>query len=474
MKSKIVMVKLSSGRKRLILFTTSLAAFQTPYNSTVLSFIAPVLGRYFHVPLDILIYVPIIYLIPLPTLMITLGRLSDIYGRVRMFRIGFILFLVGSILGSVAPNIYVVIAASLIMGLGSSILSPGSAAIVSQVFPEGERGFALGINAMAVYLGLTSAPFFGGLITQFLGWRFVLVITTILTAMGLALSWFSMEGIELPRHAVGVDYLGALTFTLAILSTVMYLILSAMGGWLNYLYLLAIGIASLAAFIVVEGRVADPMLDLNLFTRNISFMAGNVTALLNYVATYSVPFLFSLYLQVVLGYNPFAAGLILASEPVFMAALSPVSGKLSDNYGSREVAALGMGLIGLAFVMLLLLNIRYAIYIAASLMVLGIGFGFFSAPNTNSVMGSVTSDKYGVASGVLGTMRFMGQLLSITIASAVLVSYLGRQASLYLFTGIMTGNITVYQSFITGLRIVLAISAVLSFLGVYTSLLREK
>ncbi len=159
-----------------------------------------------------------------------------------------------------------------------------------------------------------------------------------------------------------------------------------------------------------------------------------------------------------------------------MAALSPVSGKLSDKYGSREIAALGMGLIGLAFVMLLLLNIKYAIYIAISLMVLGgIGFGFFSAPNTNSVMGSVTPpDKYGVASGVLGTMRFMGQLLSITVASAILVSYLGRYAGLYLFTGIMMGNITVYQSFITGLRIVLVISAVLSFLGVYTSLLREK
>lgn len=468
------MIKLSRNRKRLILFTTSLAAFQTPYNSTVLSFITPVLGKYFHAPLDVLIYVPIIYLIPLPTLMITLGRLSDIYGRVRMFRVGFILFLIGSILGSIAPNIYVLIIASLLMGFGSSILSPGSAAIVSQVFPEGERGFALGINAMAVYLGLTSAPFFGGLITQFLGWRFVLIITTLLTMIGLVISWFSMEGIELPRRVVRVDYLGTFAFTLAILSIIMYLVLSAVSGWLYYLYLLIVGIASLIIFILIERRVINPMLDLNLFTRNTSFMAGNITALLNYISTYSVPFLFSLYLQVVLGYNPFIAGLILVSEPVFMAALSPVSGRLSDRYGSREIAALGMGLIGIAFVLLLLLNTRYVIYIVASLMVLGIGFGFFSAPNTNSVMSSVTADKYGVASGVLGTMRFMGQLLSITMASIILVSYLGRYASLYLFTGIMVGNIVIYQSFITGLRIVLIISAVLSFIGVYTSLLREK
>ncbi|BDR91101.1 MFS transporter [Vulcanisaeta souniana] len=468
------MNRLSSGRKWLVLFTTSLAAFQTPYNSTVLSFITPVLGKYFHAPLMVLIYVPIVYLIPLPTLMITLGRLSDIYGRVRMFKLGFVLFLTGSLFGSLAPNIYALIIASLLMGFGSSILSPGSAAIVSQVFPEGERGFALGINAMAVYLGLTSAPFFGGLITQFLGWRFVLIITTVLTVVGLIVSQFSMRGIELPRRAIRVDYLGAITFTVSILSIVMYLILSAISGWLYYLYLLVIGLVSLFIFILIERRINNPMLDLNLFTGNVSFMAGNITALLNYVSTYSVPFLFSLYLQVFLGYNPFIAGLILVSEPVFMAALSPVSGRLSDRYGSREIAALGMGLIGVAFVLLLLLNIRYVIYIVLSLMVLGIGFGFFSAPNTNSVMSSVTADKYGVASGVLGTMRFMGQLLSITVASAILVSYMGKYASLYLFTGVMMGNLVVYQSFIDGLRIVLVIAAVLSFIGVYTSLLREK
>ncbi len=142
-----------------------------------------------------------------------------------------------------------------------------------------------------------------------------MIITTVLTAVGLAISWLSMEGIELPRRVVRVDYLGALTFTLAILSIVMYLILSAVSGWLRYLYLLIIGIASLTAFIVIERKIVNPMLDLNLFTSNVSFMAGNITALLNYISTYSVPFLFSLYLQVVLGYNPFIAGLILVSEP---------------------------------------------------------------------------------------------------------------------------------------------------------------
>jgi Arabinose efflux permease len=406
--------------------------------------------------------------------MIALGRLSDIYGRARVFKVGFALFVIGSIIGALASNVYILILSSLLMGIGSSILSPGSAAIVSQVFPEGERGFALGINAMSVYLGLTSAPFLGGIITQFLGWRSVLLITSILSILGLVISFISMRGIDILRRKIPIDVYGSTIYALALLSIVMYLLLSAMSNWFNYIYLLIIGVALLILFVLIENKIRNPMLELSLFTRNISFMAGNLTALLNYISTYSIPFLLSLYLQAVLGYNPFMAGLILVSEPIFMAALSPISGRLSDRYGSREIAALGMGIIGVAFVMLLVLNIRNLMNIAISLAILGIGFGFFSAPNTNSVMGSVTSDKYGVASGVLGTMRFTGQLLSITVASAILINYLGKYAALYLFTGIPLINTVIYQSFLLGLRVMLIISAILSFIGVYTSLLREK
>ncbi|MFP3074713.1 MAG: MFS transporter [Caldivirga sp.] len=465
---------LSKGIKRLILLTTSLAAFQTPYNSTALSFIIPVLGRFFHASLYTLIYIPVVYLIPLPTLMILLGRIADIYGRVGIFRVGLVIFTIGSLMGALSTNVHLLIAASFIMGLGSAILSPSSTAIVSQVFPEGERGFALGINAMAVYIGLTSAPFLGGIITQFLGWRYILLISTMLSLIGLVVSYASMRSIEVARRGESLDTIGALTFSLALISIVMYLILSSLNGWLNYAYLLMVGVASLIVFILLEGRVKYPMLDLRLFTGNVSFMAGNVTALLNYISTYFVPFTFSLYLQVILGYNPFEAGLILVLEPIFMVILSPVSGRLSDVYGSREIAALGMGLIGLSFILLLTLNIRSIANILIALSTLGIGFGLFSAPNTNSVMSSVSRDKYGVASGVLGTMRFTGQLLSVTIAGSILTKYLGKYAVLYLFTGVPMVKVTVYQAFIDGLRVTLTVAAALSFLGVYTSLLRER
>jgi MFS family permease len=327
---------------------------------------------------------------------------------------------------------------------------------------------------MAVYIGLTLAPFLGGIITQFLGWRYILLISTMLSLIDLAVSYASMRSIEVAKRDESLDTIGAFTFSLALISIVMYLILSSLNGWLNYAYLLMVGVVSLIVFILLEGRVKYPMLDLKLFTGNVSFMAGNVTALLNYISTYFVPFTFSLYLQVILGYNPFEAGLILVLEPIFMVILSPVSGRLSDVYGSREIAALGMGLIGLSFILLLTLNIRSVANILIALSILGIGFGLFSAPNTNSVMSSVSRDKYGVASGVLGTMRFTGQLLSVAIAGSILTKYLGKYAVLYLFTGIPMVKVTVYQAFIDGLRVTLMVAAALSFLGVYTSLLRER
>ncbi|WP_069807839.1 MFS transporter [Vulcanisaeta thermophila] len=462
---------ITDQQRRLILTTTSIGAFLTPFTSTILSFIIPVLGRTFHASLYLLVYVPIVFLIPLASLMVLLGRLADLRGRVLFFRIGFILYLVGSLIGYLAPNVYVLIVSSLIMGLGSSILSPGTAAIVSQVYPTRRRGFALGINAMAVYLGLTSAPFVGGLITEFLGWRANLLISFVMALLGLLISLFSMRNVEFRLGHVGIDYLGSATFTTALVAVTTYLILGNIYGWVHLIYLLIIGLLSLALFVYIEDRVTNPMLDLSMFTKNIMFAAGNITALLNYISTFSIPFLFSLYLQSLLGFSPFMAGLVLVAEPVFMAALSPFSGSLSDRYSPRVIAALGMGIIGVALTLLAVLNTHQLINIVIPLSILGIGFGLFSAPNTNSVMGSVPPDRYGIASGVLGTMRFTGQLLSITLASSVLIHYIGAYASLYLFTGVLPSSVAVTGDFMMGLRITLAISAVLSFIGVYTSLL---
>ncbi len=381
------------GRRALVLTTTSIGAFLTPFTSTVLSFIVPVLGRTFHAPLYLLVYVPTSFLIPVASAMMLLGRLADLRGRVAFFRAGFALYIAGSIIGYLAPSMYVLIASSLIMGLGSSILSAGATAIVSQVYEPRRRGFALGINAMAVYLGLTSAPFVGGLITSFFGWRDNLLVSLFMAVAGISISIVSMKGVEFKLSSVPIDYAGSLAFTLSLVLITIYLVIGNIYGWVNAVYLAVAGAAFLALFLIIEKRSRSPLIDLSLFTSNAMFAAGNITAILNYISTFSIPFLFSLYLQTVRGLSPFTAGLTLVSEPAFMTALSPLSGHLSDRYSPRIIAAMGMAAIGVALALLSTLSLSNTLNIVACLAFLGIGFGLFSAPNTNSVMGSVSHDK---------------------------------------------------------------------------------
>ena len=166
---------------------------------------------------------------------------------------------------------------------------------------------------------------------------------------------------------------------------------------------------------------------------------------------------------------------MLVAEPVFMVIFSPISGKIADKYGSRIMASLGMAVIGISFLILSWITIKNVYDIIIPLSFIGIGFGFFTAPNTNSVMGSVKGERFGIASGTLGTMRFTGQILSISVASAILSNALPKKMLLGIFTGIMqTASVTYIDAFVTGFRISMLLSGILSLVGAYTSILKNK
>jgi MFS family permease len=284
-----------------------------------------------------------------------------------------------------------------------------------------------------------------------------------------------MRNLDIKGKNVKIDIKGALIFTVGLFSTIFYLSISQVYGWISMIYLLVIGILLLTIFVLTETKSANPILDISLFTKNRTFAASNFTAFLNYISTFSIVFVFSIYLQVMLKYNPFNAGIILVSEPVFMVLFSPISGKLADKYGSREIAAIGMGVIGVSFLVLSFLKVTSVWSIIIPLSMIGVGFGLFSAPNTNSVMGSVSREKYGVAAGTLGTMRFTGQLLSIALASTILAASLPRTMLLGLFSGAQsTITLSYYNAFVSGFKVVMLISGILSLVGVYTSLLKNK
>lgn len=335
-------------------------------------------------------------------------------------------------------------------------------AILTSVFPLGERGKSLGINATAVYLGLSLGPFLGGFLTQHLGWRSIFLVNVPLGLMIIIFVFWKLRGEWAEARGEKFDFIGSTIYSLTLIA-VMYglsLLPDMSGAWL-----ILIGVLGILTFVKWEMRVESPVLDVNLFRNSRVFAFSNLAALINYSATFAVGFLLSLYLQYIKGLTPQSAGLILVSQPVVQAIFSPFAGWLSDRIEPRIVASIGMALTTIGLFLLTFLNEKTALeFIVCSLILLGLGFALFSSPNTNAVMSSIEKKFYGVASAMLGTMRLTGQTLSIGIATLIFAIYIGRV------------QITpeYYYSFLISVEVAFIIFAFLCLIGIFASLVRGK
>lgn len=421
----------------------------------------PAIGNEFKMTAILLGWVNTSYLLAAAILLIPFGKISDLYGRKRIFLYGTIIFTISALLSSIAGSTFVFILCRIAQGIGSAMIFGTGVAILTSVYPVGERGKVLGINVATVYLGLSLGPFLGGLLTQHFGWRSIFlvnvplgVIIVILTATTLTGEWLGEKG--------EFDLIGSSIFGLALVAVMLGL--SRLPGRAG-LVLLLLGVALVFWFIGWETRSKNPVLDMSLFRHNVTFAFSNVAALINYCATSAVGFLLSLYLQYVKGLSPQAAGMILISQPVVQAIFSPVAGYLSDRIEPRIVASVGMGLgvIGL-FLLSFLSRETIASLIFASLIVLGFGFALFSSPNTNAIMSSVEKKYYGVASATLATMRLMGQMLSMGIATSLFAIHMGR----------VKITAEYYPQFLVSAKTAFIIFAILSFCGIFASLARGK
>ncbi len=462
-----------SNRK--VLFVTSLGAFQAPFASAAISFSVPELGHALGASYLSMVWVPIAYLIPLSATMILFGKLSDTFGRLRFYLLGFGIFAACALLATFAIGVELLVFSTLGMGVGASLFSVNSTAIVSSAYPAQRRGGALGVNAMSVYLGLTTGPVVSGVLLDTLGWRSPFYLVSGFALVSGIVAAAVLRNLGTARRPAPFDFAGFATFLSAILLIVLYLSLTEVYGWTPGVPVLLVGLVTLLLFVLLERRRSAPMLDLTLFTRNRTFSAANVTAFLNYVSTFAIVFVFSIYLTVIAGLTPTTAALILTAEPVLMVVVSPISGRLSDRFGSRGLASLGMLVIAASFFYLYLYVGRIPpVDLVYPLAAVGVGFGLFSAPNTNAVMGSVPTEVFGMAAGTLGTMRFVGQLMSIALMGTILAASMSHTMLLELFSGV-TSNLTVMDAsaFLDGLRAVMLLSGSLSLVGVFTSLVRN-
>lgn len=444
------------------LVAASAAAFITPFMGSAVNIALPVIGSEFHMGAVRLGWVTSAFLLAAAVFLLPLGRLSDILGRKRFFVAGMFVFTVSSTLCALAPSGDALIAARLVEGFGGALIFGTGTAILTSVFPPGRLGRALGINVAAVYLGLSLGPFLGGLLTQHFGWRSVYwsvvpvaFVGAVLTAWKLKGEWAAARGerFDLPGAGVYGAALVALTIGLANVETT------------SGKALAALGVIGLGAFVLWEARARAPLLDLGLFRRNVVFALSNLAALINYSATFGVPFLLSLFLQYIRGLGPEAAGAVLVAQPVVMTVFSPAAGWLSERVEPRYIASTGMAFTALGLFLLVTIGPTTGeARILAVLALLGFGFALFSSPNTNAVMSAVEPRFYGVASGTLGTMRLLGQMASMALVVLTFSLLLGG-------TAITPAH---YAAFLAATHFAFAVFGVTCALGVLASLARGR
>lgn len=364
------------------------------------------------------------FLLSAAIFVVPFGRIADIYGRRMVFIAGLCVVVVSSFFCSISSSLLMLIVSRVIEGFGSAMLYGTSIAILTSAYPAKERGKVLGINIAVVYIGLSIGPFLGGIITQYAGWRSIYALTMLYSLSIALLAFWKLKDEWRCAETERFDYAGCVLYG-AMLFALMYglSLLPAIDG----AYWLIAGLIGLVLFIWWDLRHKNPVIKLRMFRNNITFTFSNMAALINYSATFAVSFLLSLYLQNIKGFEPQFAGFILVAAPIVQALFSPVTGRLSDRVEPRIVASAGMGLcvVGLALFAMLTAETPLVLIIAG-LMLLGLGFALFSSPNTNAIMSSVDRCDYGVASGMVSTMRLIGQMMSLGIAMLTFSVIMGR------------------------------------------------
>ncbi len=451
---------LSKSGKRVVLLIAILAGFITPFDGSAVNIALPVIGAEFHMDAIALSWVSTAYLLASAIFLVPFGKIADIYGRKKVFLIGIAIFAAASFVMTFVGSSGMLISVRVLQGLGSSMIFGTAVAILTSVFPPGERGKVLGIYITAVYIGLSIGPFLGGLMTEQFGWRSIFYINVPIGIVALVLVLWKLKGEWADSRGEPFDITGSVIYALSIVAVMLGF--TSLPDFTGVLLIIA-GVICAAIFIRYEHRIKFPVLETRLFTGSRVFAYSNLAALINYSATFAVSFLLSLYLQYSRGFSPVFAGFILVAAPVVQAVISPFSGRLSDRIDPGVIASIGMGLSALGLFLLVFINGETSLwYIIGALVLIGAGFGVFSSPNTNAIMCAVEKRYYGVASGIIGTMRLLGQMLSMGIATMIFALVIGRV------------EITpeYYPAVVLSVQYAFILFTVLCVVGIYASLQR--
>lgn len=445
-----------------ILFIATVTAFMTAFMGSAINVALPIIGKEFAVSAVLLSWFATAYLLTIAVFLLPVGKLSDMFGRVKFFKIGIVIFTIGTLISGFSNSTELLLISRGVQGFGSAMIFTTSTAILVSAFPQNQRGRVIGINVAAVYTGLSSGPFIGGFITQSVGWRFIFHITAAIGIILIILTWIKLTH-EWKEDIIGrFDLSGSIIYVMSLTALMLgFTYLPKVNGFI----LLTVGLTGLLFFFRYENEKSNAVFNSKLFFSNKTFTFSNVAALINYSATSAISFLMSLYLQNIKLLSPRDAGIILVTQPLMMALFSPLTGRLSDKHEPRYVSSAGMAIITVCLLVFVFISASFPYYlIIINLAVLGIGFALFSSPNMNAIMGSVEKKYYGVASSTLASMRLIGQMLSMGIVIVIFSVLIGKAEISPQLSGL----------FLSSARIAFGLFSFLCFIGIFASISRGK
>jgi EmrB/QacA subfamily drug resistance transporter len=410
--------------KWFILSTVLVGATMSALDVSIVNVAMPTLKSDFNVSMATIEWVAMAYMLTLTIFLPLFGRLADMFGRSRLYTAGFVVFTAGSALCGMAPTASLLIGARIFQAVGAGLLQANSVALITQAFPSTERGKAIGIQGAIQAVAMSVGPFIGGIMIAALGWRAIFFVNIPIGIIGIIAAFFILPPHQKKGKKEKIDYLGAFSFAAGLAFLVMAFNEGVKLGWESTTIIVYFAHAAilLALFVVTELNVKHPLIDLKLFS-NRTFALSNLTGMMSYYVLFAVLFLMPFYLERVLNVGVAMTGMLLTPIFLAMAVIAPLSGHISDRYGSRIMTSAGMLVSALACGGLLFAGVSTHVSILATeLILLGVGMGMFIPSNNSAIMGAAPREKLGVASGILNMTRSLGLIFGVDISGVIFTS----------------------------------------------------
>ena len=403
------------------------ALFMVMLDNTVVNVSLPSIQRDLHASLSALEWTVNAYTLTFAVMMVTGGRLGDIFGRRRMFMFGVVVFGLSSAAIGFATTDTMLVAFRAVQGIGAAFMMPATLSIITQAFPAEQRGMAIGTWAGVSAMALAIGPVLGGFLTQQVSWRAIFFINPPIAVVALAVTLFATRESRDETVDRSVDVPGIAALTIGLTALVLGLVEANRWHWgsTRVLGLFVLSAIALATFVVIEKRVKAPMVDFRFF-RSRSFVGANVVAFLVTLAMFSQFFFIALYMQNILHYSPLGTGIRFLPATLLIIVMGPLAGRLTDRVGPRPLVTLGMLTVGAAILVQSGITVHSGyLQLLPGFLLMGIGMGLVMSPMSTAAMNSVDRTKAGVASGVLSMSRMVGGTVGLAVMGA-LVSTIGR------------------------------------------------